>query len=114
MKRGFVYGIGTYFLLAAIWFPTVPANRYYLIQLDELTVAFELALVVAAVVAFYAATFLAPRRSWWHALLGGAFGFGAAMAAVLALLAVMVGADTLTSSRPKPVAPPCISGTDCR
>ena len=63
MKRGFVYGIGGYFMVGAIWMPTKPANRYYLIHLDESAVAFELGLVVAAVIAYYAATFFPPRRS---------------------------------------------------
>jgi hypothetical protein len=116
MKRGFVYGIGTYFMAAAIWMPTEPANRYHLIRLDELAVAFELGLVVAAIIAFYAATFFPPRRSWWHTPIGGVLGFFATMAAMLVLLAVLAGWDALSSSRPVQRTPPCSPGLglDCR
>src|SRR5205085_11971787 len=115
MKRGFVYGIGAYFAAAAVWFPTVPANRHALTELNRVAVAVELVLVVAAVIAFYAAVFLPPRRSWGHAWLGGVLGFFATAAALLALAVIFAGGSALLPRAPAPMsAPPCLSATDCR
>ena len=113
MKRGIVYGIGTYFMLAAIWLLFEPATRYHVMAGDESAIWFLLGVFVIAVVAFYGATFLPPRRSWGHAWLGGALGFFGSIAAIF-LLVVILGAMHEFRARPVAVSPPCTSGTDCR
>lgn len=114
MKRGIAYGIGTYFILAAIWMPTDPGLRYRLMQLDEATVAFLLGSVVIAVIAFYAATFLPPRRSWEHAWLGGVLGFFSTIGGMLLLVTILAGSVELLRRPAAATPPPCTSGTDCR
>jgi hypothetical protein len=64
MKRGFVYGIGSYFALVAIWFPTQPDARAGLIRFEGLALAFEAVPVLVAGLAFYAAVHAPPRRTW--------------------------------------------------
>ena len=114
MKRGIAYGIGTYFILAAIWLPTDPGPRYRLMQFDEATVAFLLGLVVIAVIAFYAATFLPPRRSWGDAWLGGVIGFFGTIGVMLVLVTVLAGSVELLRRPVAATPPPCLSGADCR
>jgi len=117
MKRGFACGIGWFFALMAVQGVIAPANRYYLIHLDETAVAVELGLVLAAFAAFFTTLFMQPGRSWGHALLGGTFGFCAPLAVVLVLAA---GSATWNALFPGPSiikAPPapCLSGgIDCR
>jgi hypothetical protein len=52
MKRGFANGLGVFFTMGALEVLVEPANRYYLMQLNEIAVAAFFGLVFAAFLAF--------------------------------------------------------------
>src|SRR5262245_12416742 len=116
MIRGFLYGLGTLFAMGVIHALTEPANRYYLMQLNETAVGIFFGLIFAAFIAFFVAMFLPPGRSWGRALLGGALGFFGPIIALIILMVVSTSMSMVAARLSPPSqtpTPPC-SGIDCR
>jgi hypothetical protein len=90
MKRGFLFGIGSYLFFGAFGGFTNPSFRDSLMGLDPITVFFELFLLLAFIFAIFWARRAKPHRSWLHAVLGWLLGVTTALGANFLVIIIIL------------------------
>jgi hypothetical protein len=92
LKRGFLFGVGCFFLFAALggFLPGSESSfRDDLVQLEPAAVAMEAFFVFAGISAIYIARHAAPHTTWMRAIFGWILGCAAALVATFPIMGII-------------------------